>query len=157
MAAISPAEFRALAEFRYRIRSFLKFSELAAKSAGVEPQQHQLMLVVKAAEPNSAGIGYLAERLHLRRHSVVELVDRLEAHGLVRRSRSEDDRRNAEVRLSSKGSAILGKLTLHHHEELHRGIPALMETLHLIASQQEAKRGSASAKKKTSKKTGRNP
>lgn len=139
MAYISPRQFRALAEFRYQIRSFLKFSELAAKAAGVEPQQHQLMLVVKAVEPESAGISYLADRLHLRHHSVVGLIDRLETAGMVKRTRSEKDRRSAEVRLTTKAGKVIGELSLHHRKELRSTIPALIHSLEHLLHEQESK------------------
>jgi DNA-binding MarR family transcriptional regulator len=129
MADVSPREFRALAEFRYQLRRFLSFSENAAKKAGVEPQQHQLMLVVKAKEPEPAGIAYLAERLQLRHHSVVGLVDRLERAGFVRRTHPASDRRVAQVELTAKGDRILHTLSVHHRKELRSALPALLESL----------------------------
>lgn len=139
MAEVSPREFRALAEFRYQLRCFLSFSENAAKKAGVEPQQHQLMLVVKAKEPESAGIAYLAERMKLRHHSVVGLVDRLERSGLVRRTHSANDRRIAQVELTSKGAGMLHALSLHHRDELRSAIPNLVENLTCIMKGTESK------------------
>jgi DNA-binding MarR family transcriptional regulator len=132
VAEITPRQYRALAEFRYRIRCFLAFSEAAAKAAGVEPQQHQLMLAVKGAEPQTASISYLAERLKLRHHSVVGLVDRLERADLVRRVRSTRDRRSAQVLLTAKGTKILRELSLHHRRELRSAIPALILSLERI-------------------------
>lgn len=137
MAEVSHREFRALAEFRYQLRRFLSFSEAAAKHAGVEPQQHQLMLAVKAKEPEQAGIAFLAERLQLRHHSVVGLVDRLEASGLVRRTHLASDRRVAQVELTKKGERILHALSLHHREELRSAIPNLIENLTEILQETE--------------------
>ena len=139
MAEVSPREFRALAEFRYQLRRFLSFSENAAKRAGVEPQQHQLMLAVKAKEPEPAGIAFLAERLKLRHHSVVGLVDRLERSGLVRRTHAASDRRIAQVELTAKGERILQALSLHHREELRSAIPDLIENLTCILNGTESK------------------
>ena len=139
MADISPREFRALAEFRFQIRSFLHFSENAAKDAGVEPQQHQALLAVKALEPEAARIGTIAERLQLRHHSAVGLVDRLEEAGLVRRTRLASDRRSAQVRLTKKGERVLRELTIHHREELRSAIPALIESLAAILKGTEKK------------------
>jgi DNA-binding MarR family transcriptional regulator len=132
VAEITSRDYRALAEFRYRIRCFLAFSEAAAKAAGVEPQQHQLLLAVKAAEPEEASIGYLAGRLQLRHHSVVGLVDRLEQAGLVRRVRAQQDRRTAHVQLTAKGAKILRALSLHHRRELRSAIPSLIASLEHI-------------------------
>ncbi len=95
----------------------------------MEPQQHQLMLAIKAVEPGPAGIGFLAERMLLRHHSVVGLVDRLEQSGLARRVHSAPDRRSAQVVLTPKGEKILKKLSLHHRRELKSAIPALIENL----------------------------
>jgi DNA-binding MarR family transcriptional regulator len=133
---ISPDEYQALAEFRYQIRSFLGFSEKAARDAGLEPQQHQLMLAVRASTA-PATIRYLADRLHLRHHSAVGLIDRMEATGLVRRKRSEDDRRSAEVRLTPKGSKLLSDLSVQHRGELRSAIPALIQSLVSIQHKQD--------------------
>ena len=92
----------ALAEFRYQIRRFLRFSEQAAREAGLEPQHHQLLLaVIGAAEPPS--VGELAERLQLLPHSTDELIRRAEANGLVRRRRSQEDRRMVHVDVEEGG------------------------------------------------------
>jgi DNA-binding MarR family transcriptional regulator len=106
-----------LAEFRYRIRRFLGFSEQAARRAGLEPAQHQLLLAVKA-HAGAPTVGDLAERLQHRHHSVVGLIDRLAECGLVRRNRAEGDRRQVRVRLTPKGEAVLRKLSLEHRAEL---------------------------------------
>jgi len=132
LVEVSQQQIRALAEFRHRIREFVHFSEQAARSAGVEPQQHQLMLAIKAMEPEPASIRDLAERLQLRHHSAVGLVDRLERSGLVRRARSDADRRSAQISLTPKGSRILHKLSVHHREELKSAAPALIESLTFI-------------------------
>ena len=97
--AVTPAEYRALAKFRYELRRFLRFSEQAARAAGLEPQQHQLLLAVRGMPPRApATNGGLGERLQLRHHSTVEVVDRMEARGLVRRARQGHDRRWVAVR-----------------------------------------------------------
>jgi DNA-binding MarR family transcriptional regulator len=114
---LTAADYQALAEFRYQIRRFLHFSEEAARLAGLEPSQHQLLLAVKGhrGEPT---VGDFAERLQLRHHSVVELVDRLAGRGLVRRGRVGADRRQVSVRLTRKGEAVLHKLSRDHRAEL---------------------------------------
>ena len=128
---VTDAEYQSLSEFRYQIRRFLHFSEQAARAAGLEPQQHQLLLAVRGAansnEPPS--IGTLAERLQIQHHSTVELVDRLVERGLVSRSRAPSDRRQAIVRLTARGEAELEKLAKTHLEELRSNGPALVEAL----------------------------
>ncbi len=135
---VSQRQIRALAEFRHQLRRFLHFSEDAAKNAGVEAQQHQLMLAIKAVEPEAAGIGYLADRLMLRHHSAVGLVDRTEHAGLVKRVRSAADRRSAQAILTPKGAMILKKLSLHHRQELKSAAPALIENLTTILHDTES-------------------
>src|ERR1700689_2834124 len=99
---VSPTQYQALSEFRYCIRKFLHFSENAARAAGLEPQQHQLLLAVKgfAGEGGGPTLGYLAERLQLRHHSTVELIDRMEKRLMVYRRVGEEDRRRVIVGLT---------------------------------------------------------
>jgi DNA-binding MarR family transcriptional regulator len=114
-----PGDFRALAEFRYQIRKFLRFSEEAARAAGLEPQQHQLLLAVKGMpEGMRARIGEIADRLQIQHHSTVELVDRLEQNGYVNRKRNDHDKREVIITLTPRAERVLRELTLHHHEML---------------------------------------
>jgi len=127
---LTTANYQALAEFRYQIRRFLRFSEETARKARLEPQHHHLMLAVKGAgEEAGPRIAYLAERLQLQHHSAVELVDRLAKRGLIQRSRSKEDRREVHVKLTRRGERILKQLTLHNREELRTLAPALVRTL----------------------------
>ncbi len=130
---LSFAEYRALAEFRYRIRKFLQFSSEAARAHGVEPQQHQLLLAIKGLpDGKRPTIGELAERLQILHHSAVELVDRLSARSFVRREHDEDDRRQVLIRLTGKGEALLRRLSLVHHEELETTGPMLVKALSAV-------------------------
>jgi DNA-binding MarR family transcriptional regulator len=126
-------EYRALAEFRFQIRRFTHFSEQAARAAGLEPQQHQLLLALKGfPDGGSATIGDLAERLQLQHHSAVELVGRSVSQGLVARSRGTADRRQVFVALTPHGETLLRDLTLHHRRELRSAGPALVRTLNAL-------------------------
>ena len=122
-----------MAEFRYQIRLFLRFSEQAAREAGLEPTQHQLLLAVRAHD-GAPTVGELAERLQLRHHSVVGLVDRLAEAGLVRRDRAAGDRRQVRVRLTRAGSVVLRKLSVAHRMELDTRGKALAEALGRIVN-----------------------
>jgi len=121
----------ALAEFRYQIRRFLHFSEKAARAAGIEPQQHQVLLAIKGVveSDEEPSIGVLAERLQLQHHSTGELVERLVERGLVSRSRAPADRRQVLIHLTARGEAELEKLTACHLEELRTNGPALVTAL----------------------------
>ena len=124
---VTAADYRALAEFRCQLRCFLRFSEQAARGAGLEPQQHQLLLALKGMPAGMAPtIGALAERLQVRHHSAVELVDRMEARGLVRRVHAGADRRQVLVRLTPRGERILPRLSLAHRAELRSVAPVLL-------------------------------
>ena len=128
--SISLTDYRALAEFRYQIRRFLRFSEEAAYAAGLEPQQHQLLLAIKGLpEGRKATIGELAERLQLRHHSTVELIDRLVKRELVERHRDEEDQRRVFVSLTSQGEEVLNTLSRHVLIELQSTGPALVRSL----------------------------
>ena len=139
MKDLSLEEYRALAEFRYQIRRFLCFSEERVRAAGMEPQQHQLLLAVKGLPDGAiATIGELAERLQLKHHSTVELVNRLEKLGYVTRESGQRDRRQVVVHLSHSGATVLRKLSLAHHQELENAGPRLAKALRSIARQQGA-------------------
>jgi len=141
---ISPGQFQTLSEFRYQIRKFLHFSERAARALGLEPQQHQLLLAVKGFDGKSNGptIGYLAERLQVRHHSAVELVDRMETRGMVHRRTGEHDRRQVIVALSNSGEQILKDLAAQHIAEIQQIGPGLVAALqHVLASESYARTG----------------
>ena len=127
---LSLTEYRALAHFRYQIRLYLHFSEEQARKHELEPQQHQLLLALKGLPPDAqATIGELADRLQLKHHSTVELVDRLESHGYVTRSAGTDDRRQVILHLTRAGAGVLRRLSLAHRRELDTAGPALSSAL----------------------------
>lgn len=124
------ADYESLAEARYQIRRYLRFSEQASRAAGLEPRQYQLMLAIKGLPKGTRPrIGELAERLQTQHHSTVELVNRLSAGGYVRRHRAGGDRREVLVALTPKGERVLRKLFLHHRAELRMRGPALIAAL----------------------------
>ena len=126
---------KTLAEFRYELRRFLLFSECAALEAGLQPQQHQLLLQVAGAPENMAvTIAYAAERLGLKHNSAVELVDRSEREGLLERTADVNDKRRAILRATRKGKLVLGRLAGSHAEELNELAPRLTGALKHISS-----------------------
>ena len=146
-APLSPEDYTALGEFRYRIRRFLHFSETAAREEGLEPQQHQLLLAVRSLEQADGPptIGVLADHLLIRHHSAVGLIDRMEERGLIERVRGTDDRRQVKVRLTTRGAEKLTRLSVIHRDELRDSGPALVEALggvlgHLHAEKSESKK-----------------
>ncbi len=134
MAATQPpitkSHYELLAAFRHGLSRFLHFSEAAAQSAGLTPRQHQALLVIKGFPGrDTASVGEIAERLHLRHHSVVGLVDRLARRQLVRRIPSRVDRRRVEVGLTARGEALLRRLSASHLRELRQLGPELHRLL----------------------------
>jgi DNA-binding MarR family transcriptional regulator len=127
---ITVDEYQALAEFRYQLRRFLRFSEEAARAIGLEPQQHQLLLALKGLpEGHTATVGELARRLQIQHHSTVELIDRMVERKLIERSRDANDQRRVIINLTPYGDEVLRKLSLLHHAELRSSGPALVRTL----------------------------
>lgn len=111
--------FETLANFRYEIRKFLRFSEKVTRKAGITPLQYLMLLNIKGYPGRDwATVGELAERLQAQHHGVVALVSRCEKQGFVERRRSEEDRRRIEVRLLPKGEAIVERLANAHRVQL---------------------------------------
>ncbi|HTV38950.1 MAG TPA: MarR family transcriptional regulator [Candidatus Sulfotelmatobacter sp.] len=130
---ITKEHYVMLAEFRYALRQFLRFSENAAHGAGLTPQQHQAMLAIKGFPgPDPIKIGELAERLQILHHSAVGLVDRLVAQKHARRLRDATDRRQVRLALTARGEAALEKLSESHWEQLSRIGPRIKEILELV-------------------------
>jgi len=118
---LSKSDYERLAQFRYLVRSFLAFSETAARRAGLTARQHQALLAIKGyPERQRVSVGELAERLGLRHHSVVGLLDRLASHGLIRRRTSTGDRRQVLIELTPKAETMLEHLSRAHRAELKR-------------------------------------
>ncbi|MEO8972271.1 MAG: MarR family transcriptional regulator [Ktedonobacteraceae bacterium] len=133
---ISLLDYQALAEFRYELRKFIHFSEQTARAAGIEPQQQQLLLVVKGMpEEKLPTISYIAERLQLQHHSTVELIDRLEERELVERHRDEQDQRRVFIQITPQGEEVLQELSFHNLEELQTAAPSLVRTLNALVKE----------------------
>jgi DNA-binding MarR family transcriptional regulator len=127
---LNQREYRRLAEFRYLIRCFLEFSEVAAVRGGLTPRQHQALLAIKGApEGVLPTIGYLAERLRVQHHSAVELADRLADAALITREPDAADRRRVRLKLTGAAERRLGRLSASHLDELQRLCPALLNLL----------------------------
>ena len=134
-------DYATLAEWRYQLRRFLGRREVAARAAGVEPQQYLLLLQVKGLEDRRAAtIGTLAERLHIRHHSAVELVDRLVDRDMVSRRRHAGDRRQVVVTLRPAGEAVLRRLALSSLAELRSEAPTLLVTLRRLVRDANGRR-----------------
>ena len=132
---------QALAEFRRQLRKFLLASENAAFEAGMQPQQHQLLLAVAGAPAGrSPSIAYAADALGLKHNSAVELVDRCEREGLLERAEDAEDRRRVCLRITSRGRKLLDRLSRVHLLELNSQGPQLIESLENVLRNQHRQR-----------------
>ncbi|HEX7219456.1 MAG TPA: MarR family transcriptional regulator [Burkholderiales bacterium] len=123
---LATEDYARLAAFRYALRKFLRFSELAAAESGITGQHYQAMLILRACpEDRRTTIADLAQQLLIKHNSAVELVDRLVQQDLVMREASSADRRKVELRLSARGRQVLAKLAAVHRRELQRIGPLL--------------------------------
>jgi DNA-binding MarR family transcriptional regulator len=142
-STFSKEDYESLAEFRYALRCFLRFSENSAESVGLTLQQHQaLLFIIGYPGREQVTIGELAERLQIRHHSAVGLVDRLEEQGLVRRMPNEDDRREVLIGLTEKGLSVLESLANTHREELRHMGPQLCSMLEQITNLSDGNKSS---------------
>jgi|SRR5213592_2950106 len=138
MAAMTlrAVDYRALADLRYQIRRFLRVREVAARTAGVEPQQYLVLLQIKGLEGHEvATMSVLAERLQIRHHAVVQLIDRLVRAGMVERRRDGRDRREVVVRLRPAGERVLKRLAGYSRAELTTEGPSLVASLDRLVMQ----------------------
>jgi DNA-binding MarR family transcriptional regulator len=128
--AISLAEYQALAEFRYLLASFLRRRRHSAIQAGLEPQQYELLLTIRGLpKDEKPSIKQIAEHLKLQHHSAVELTTRLVRRGLVRRQRSNVDRRLVLLSLTRKGQQAVGRVVKYSLEQLQDEGPELLKAL----------------------------
>lgn len=127
--SLDQLDYQRLAEFRYRLRGFLKFSERAASKMGLRPQQHQALLAIKGTPGEHVTIGILAERLGIRHNSTVELIDRLIMKGLVERRHNPRDHREVIIDVTNRAERILADLSLAHRNEIRKLAPLLIGLL----------------------------
>ena len=127
--------YQELAEFRYQILSYLKRADECARSAGLEPHQYLLLLALRGLPTGrEPSIQVLAERMQVRHHSAVGMIDRMERRGFVRRERAKDDRRRVLVRLTARGNGVLAKVAKERLSDLRTMAPALVRALSAIVT-----------------------
>ena len=151
MRPLRESEYLALAEFRYQLRRFLRHMEDQVREVGINPQQWQLVLAVKGLPKGQVpSISRLAERMQLNHNSMVELVDRCEKHGLVRRTRPGSDRRQVTLSITPEGETLLRRLGSASRQELRSVGPMLVESvLRLTRESHSARPKSGEPKRQT--------
>jgi DNA-binding MarR family transcriptional regulator len=146
---ITSDEYRALAELRYRIRHFVREGDVVVQAAGLEPQQYLLLLAIRGLPAgHEATIQTLADRLALKHHSAVELIDRLEMRGYVRRARGRDDRRHVLVSLLPRGERILEQVARHRIGELRSTGHALVRAIDQLLEKPPLRKRKKSSRKR---------
>ena len=134
-----PDRLSDLAEFRYQLRKFLSFSENVSESRGIPAQQYQLLQVVAVVpDGQESSISYIAERMMLRHNSAVELVDRTEKSGLVRRVADESDHRRSLLEITERGAEVLTELVAKHLSEIETNGPEIRRTLERLLDSRPA-------------------
>jgi DNA-binding MarR family transcriptional regulator len=148
---LDQSDYQRLAEFRYQLRGFLKFSERAASKMGLSPQQHQALLAIKGTPVDHVTIGILAERLGIRHNSTVELIDRLITNGLVERRHNPRDHREVLIDLTNRADRILANLSLAHRNEIRKLAPLLIGLLARFDSQKSKRRKATTRRMRSSR------
>ena len=133
---LQESEYRALAEFRYQLRRFLRHMEDQVREVGINPQQWQLVLAIKGLPKGQLPtISQLAERMQLNHNSMVELVDRCEEHGLLRRTRLDNDRRQVTLSITPQGETLLRRLGTASRQELRSVGPMLVKSVERLTQE----------------------
>jgi len=136
------SEFQALFDFRGHILDYMDFSDSAARAAGIEPRQYQLLLAIKGGPVDAQRtVGTLAQYLRIRHHSAVELIDRAERNGFVQREQTSHGR-TVLVGLTTKGEQVLRQSVAERLVELKTAGPALVDALRRLLRSKARVRGS---------------
>ena len=131
MTRLHSEDYQALAEFRYLLRKFLRFSkDFLRTTAGLNPEQYEALLAIKAfAAPVGLTISELSERLQVKHHSAVNIVDRLAERKLITREAGETDRRRRHVQLTAKGEKLIEELAAVHRKEIRMRSAEMIKVL----------------------------
>jgi len=127
-------DYVALGAFRYAMRKFLRFSkDVLAARAKLTTEQYEALLAIKGnSGANGMTVREISERLQVKHHTAVSLLDKLEARKLATRKRAADDKRNVNVQLTKAGASLLARLAAIHHRELQQRIPEIIDALQRI-------------------------
>jgi DNA-binding MarR family transcriptional regulator len=132
--SLQAKDYDALGAFRYAMRKFLRVSkEVVAARAKLTPEQCEALLAIKSSSGTDCmTVGEISERLQVKHHTVVSLLDKLEARKLATGKRAAGDRRNVNVQLTKAGTLLLTRLAAIHHRELQQRSPEIIDALRRI-------------------------
>ena len=130
-SSLSEDEYDSLASFRYAMRKFLRFSrDFLSAQAELTPEQYEALLAIKTCSTKSGlTVGELGERLQVKQHTAVSLVDKLVARQLATRTTGNVDRRHVHLKLTRKGTTLLGVLASAHRYELRHQSAEMIDAL----------------------------
>jgi DNA-binding MarR family transcriptional regulator len=94
--------------------------EAVLKRHGISNAQYNVLRIIRGAGEAGLGRNEIRDRLIVRMPDVTRLLDRLEAQGLVQRSRCPTDRRQMTTTLTDAGAALLHTLDAPVRDEHHR-------------------------------------
>ena len=130
MSRLTLQDYESLADFRYLLRKFLRFSKDFLRSAGLSPEQYEALLAIKASATSSGlTILHLSERLQVKHHSAVNTVDRLAERKLITRQTSATDRRQRHLKLTDRGEKLIEELAISHRKEIRNRSPEMIKAL----------------------------
>ena len=133
MSELRPEDYEVLAELRYLGRKFLRFSkDLLQAKAGLNPEQYEALLAIKAFPGQTLTISQLSERLQVKHHSAVNIVDRLVERKLIRRQLGKQDRRERHLELTTKGEKMIEELAAFHYQELSQRSAEMIQALQKV-------------------------
>ncbi len=129
--SLQSKDYAALGAFRYAMRKLLRVSkDVAAARAKLTPEQYEALLAIKSSSgADGMTVGEVSERLQVKHHTAVSLLDRLEARKLATRKRAAADKRNVNVQLTKAGASLLARLAAIHHRELQKRSPEIIDAL----------------------------
>jgi DNA-binding MarR family transcriptional regulator len=132
--SLQAKDYAALGAFRFEMRKFLRVSkDVVAARAKLTPEQYEALLAIKSSSgANGVTVGEISERLQVKHHTAVSLLDKLEARKLATRKRASTDRRNVNVQLTKAGTLLLARLAAIHLRELQQRSAEIIDALRRI-------------------------
>jgi DNA-binding MarR family transcriptional regulator len=117
---VTAEEYRALAEFRFRLRQLFHACEQRCTAHGITSQQYALMLAIKGHEtcPRQLTVTEAAQRLQMSPQAASLLIDRAERRGLTSKRLDGVDRRYVLLELTPLGKSILQQITVDNRNEV---------------------------------------
>jgi DNA-binding MarR family transcriptional regulator len=109
----SPEQEAMLAVRMVAARILAPWERFLKAEADVTASQYNVLRILRGSHPKALTAGEIGERSIARDPDITRLVDRLDSRGLVKRERSEADRRVVEVVITKKGLELLRALDPH--------------------------------------------